>query len=144
MSAKEHKGSMKIIGGQEVWTIHNFPPDQEEDGRVIGASIMQLEDGGFIYGNGEPVRDRERLMLIPEQYRGEALAWWDRTFGEPDVKEEVKPQPEGPTIAEAMALIQELRERLEATLKQPAEPDESVPSKPGSKKSIKQQMGVEA
>lgn len=139
---EEQVGSMKRIGGSEVWTRRIHTPQMDQDGRVTGSAIWELVDGGYIYPNGEPVRDREALNMIPDQHRAEALAWWDRTFGAGAVAD----QSDQPGVADVMAENQRLKAQIaglqsDASAGQMPGRELAEPGKDPEKEEIKSQVG---
>lgn len=88
------EGSRKVLGGQEVFTRRNYTTER--------GNIFETMDGQYILANGELVKDRSHLEILPEQHRQKALDWWDVTFGG------VKPKPAAPSTDELLAKIKKL------------------------------------
>lgn len=99
---KAEKGSRMVLKGVEVWIIHNFTTER--------GNVYDTGDGAFILPNGEPVRDRTLLDLLPDQHKQRALAWWDQEFG--DHTMEVPEDTVQPSVADLMAENKALREQI--------------------------------
>jgi hypothetical protein len=84
---------MKTINGQEVWTVHMFPPDAAIPG---SAATYETENGDFIDFSGQLVKEKEVLEALPEQHKVRALAWWDKRFGPNAGKVEAPPTKPAP------------------------------------------------
>lgn len=105
---QKHRGSRKILNGEEVWTVHTFPPEYTEDG-LQGAAIVETENGDFLLMNGEFVKDRVALETLPEQHRGRAIAWWNKTFG---VAADVVPKQAEDSDEDIQSQIRALQDKL--------------------------------
>ena len=100
---KAEKGSRMVLKGVEVWIIHNFTTER--------GNVYDTGDRAFILPNGEPVRDRTLLDLLPDQHKQRALAWWDQEFGDHTMEVPVEDTAQ-PSVADLMAENKALREQI--------------------------------
>jgi hypothetical protein len=139
------EGSRMVLNGKEFWTIHNFTTE-------IG-NVLETTGGDFIYPNGEPVRDRSLLNLLPDQHKERALAWWNQRFG---ATVEIPEKETQPNVVDLMAENEALKAQIAAmsvdTQPEPFEPEKDLKAKeikrfPGKSKvekgpGVLEQMGI--
>lgn len=123
------EGSRKTLNGIEVFTRHNFTTE-------IG-NVFETMGGEYILPNGEEVKDKAILELLPDQHKQKALAWWNRMFGGGETQGKTVNAPEvvPGNVESLMAQIAILQDQI-ATLQgtkvvKDAEPDvDKEPKKP--------------
>lgn len=69
-------------------------------------AICETVSGDYVFLNGQPVTDKALLDHIPQEHRGKAIEWYERTF-EKAKEIEVKPVPVEEVIPEETQLIKE-------------------------------------
>jgi hypothetical protein len=134
------EGSRMVLNGVEFHTIHNFTTEQ--------GNVLETVGGEYILPNGEPVRERTLLELLPDQHKQKALAWWDQRFGDGEVVEKEPPitQSDLPSMADLMAENQLLKAQI-AGLQSDAMPGAMVghelaqPDKDPEKAEVKRPAG---
>lgn len=117
-----------LINGKEFFVRHNFTFGEDV------TNIFETTSGAFIHPNGEPVKDRYLLDQLPEQHKGRAFLWWDRTFGvvgaEAQTLVDAKEEPEAGremTKKEILAEVRAMQARIEMLTAMAVEMEDEPP-----------------
>jgi len=147
-SQTQPEGSRMVLNGKEVWITHNFTTER--------GNVFETTGGDFIHPNGESVRDRSLLELLPDQHKQRALVWWNQGFGTTiKIPEKETAQP---NVADLVAENEALKAQIVAMSadshveQEPFEPEKNLKEKdlkrsPGRPKMDKgpdvlKQMGI--